>query len=153
MQKQKNSIADREIFISRLLNAPVDLVWEVWTNPEHIKHWWGPNGFSNKISKMNVKPGGEWELIMHAPNGTSHQYKCFFREVSKNKKLVYEHLGQPKFIATVEFESRSDKTFIRWQMLFESRDVLVEFVKTHNAKEGIKQNVEKLDHYLSTIKN
>ncbi len=49
MQKNETSTSDREIKISRLLNAPVELVWEVWTNPEHLKNWWGPNGFTNTI--------------------------------------------------------------------------------------------------------
>ncbi len=56
-------IKDREIRLSRVLNAPVALVWEVWTNPEHIKNWWGPTGFTNTISKMEVEPKGVWDLV------------------------------------------------------------------------------------------
>ena len=48
--------------ITRLLNAPRELVWEVWTNPEHIKNWWGPNGFTSTIFQMDVKPGGTWDI-------------------------------------------------------------------------------------------
>src|SRR5437762_5468671 len=70
MQTEKDNTADREINISRLLHAPIELVWEVWTNPEHIKNWWGPNGFTNTITKMEVEPGGEWDLVMHGPDGT-----------------------------------------------------------------------------------
>lgn len=155
MQKQERNITDREINISRLFNAPVALVWEVWTNPEHIKNWWGPDGFTNTITKMDVKPGGEWDLVMHGPDGTDFENKSIFKEVVKHKKIVYEHISGPKFIATVEFESREDKTFIKWRMLFESKEELIRVVKTFKADEGIKQNVEKLDKYLqsqSTIK-
>src|SRR6476659_2119193 len=56
---------DKELTITRVLNAPIELVWEVWTNPDHIKNWWGPNGFTNTIFEMDVKPGGNWEFIMH----------------------------------------------------------------------------------------
>ena len=148
MQNHESNTADRELSISRLFDAPIHLMWEVWTDPDHVKNWWGPDGFTNTITKMNVTPGGEWDLVMHAPDGTDHTYKCFFKEVSKNKRLVYEHLAWPKFIATVDFESRAGKTFIRWQMLFESKEVLAEFVETHKADEGIKQNIEKLANYL-----
>ena len=57
-KENSNEFAGRELSINRLLNAPVELVWEVFINPEHIKNWWGPNGFTNTIHKMEVKPGG-----------------------------------------------------------------------------------------------
>ncbi len=117
MQSEKSTTTDRELNISRLFNAPIELVWEVWTNPHHIKNWWGPNGFTNTITKMDVKPGGEWDLVMHGPDGTDYKNRSVFKEVVKHKKLVYEHISGPKFIATVQFESRGDKTFIQWQML------------------------------------
>ena len=148
MQSQESNTADREIRISRLFNAPVSLVWEVWTNPDHIKNWWGPNGFTNTITKMEVQPEGEWDLVMHGPDGTDYKNKSIFKEVVKHKKLVYEHVSGPKFTATVEFESRGEKTFIQWQMLFATREELIHTVKTFKADEGIKQNIERLNAYL-----
>jgi len=148
MQSLENNTADREIRISRLFKAPVELVWEVWTNPEHIKNWWGPNGFTNTISKMEVQPGGEWNLVMHGPDGTDYKNKSVFKEIVKHKKLVYEHISGPKFIATVQFDGRGDTTFIEWQMLFETREEFIQTVKTFKADEGLKQNVEKLEKYL-----
>ena len=62
MANQKRETADREIRLSRLVNAPIKLVWDVWTDPEHIKEWWGPNGFTNTISKMDFRENGEWEI-------------------------------------------------------------------------------------------
>jgi uncharacterized glyoxalase superfamily protein PhnB/uncharacterized protein YndB with AHSA1/START domain len=149
MPNQKDKTADREISVSRLFNAPIELVWEVWTNPEHIKNWWGPNGFTNTISTMDVKPSGKWKLVMHGPDGKDYKNESVFKEVVKHKKLVYEHVSFPKFIATIEFESRADKTFIHWQMLFESREELIDVVKKFKADEGLKQNMEKLEVYLA----
>src|SRR6266496_3604765 len=102
--KKSNSTADRELFISRLLNAPRELVWEVWTNPEHIANWWGPEGFSNTINTMDVKPGGEWNLVMHGPDGTDYKNKSIFKEVEEPERIVYEHVSGPKFLATITFE-------------------------------------------------
>ena len=61
MRNKKSSTQDRELLITRLLDAPVDPVWEAWTNPEHIASWWGPNGFSTTITRMDLRPGGEWD--------------------------------------------------------------------------------------------
>ncbi len=58
MENVKNDTRDRELIITRKINAPVELVWEVWTKPEHIANWWGPEGFTNTITKMEVRPGG-----------------------------------------------------------------------------------------------
>lgn len=150
MQNEKSSTADREINISRLLNAPVELVWEVWTDPEHLKNWWGPDGFTNTISKMQLEEGGEWDLVMHGPDGKDYKNKSVFKEIIKHKKIVYEHVSAPKFLATIGFESRGNTTFLNWHMLFASREQLIEVVKTFKADEGLKQNIEKLNHYLQT---
>src|SRR5580698_7671669 len=109
METTTSNAADREIRISRVLNAPIELVWEVWTDPEHIKNWWGPNGFTNTITKMDIKPGGEWNLVMHGPDGTDYKNKSVFKEVIDREKIVFEHIA-PNFIATIEFKSDGNKT-------------------------------------------
>ncbi len=150
MQNGKSNTADREINISRLLKAPIELVWEVWTDADHIKNWWGPNGFTNTITKMDLKSGGEWDLVMHGLDGTDYKNKSVFKEIVKHKKIVYEHVTSPKFTATILFESRGENTFLNWHMLFETKEQFIQVVKTFKADEGLKQNVEKLDHYLQT---
>jgi hypothetical protein len=87
---------------------------------------------------------------MHGPDGTDYKNKSIFKEVVKHRKLVYEHISGPKFLATIEFEEQGDKTLLNWHMLFESREQFIEVVKTFKADEGLKQNGEKLEHYLQT---
>ena len=65
-----DTIADREVVITRILNAPRELIWEAWTNPEHIVNWWGPDGFITTIEKMDFRVGGEWKYMMVGPDGT-----------------------------------------------------------------------------------
>lgn len=146
--KEKSSTADREIRIERMLNAPIELVWEVWTNPDHIKNWWGPNGFTNTISKMDVKQEGEWNLVMHGPDGTDYKNKSVFKEIVKHKKIVYEHVSGPNYLATIEFEEQGDKTFLRWHMLFPTKEAFIQVVKTFKADQGLKQNIDKLTAYV-----
>lgn len=149
--ERKNDTSDREIKLTRVLNAPIELVWEVWTDAKHIKEWWGPNGFTNTISKMDLKVNGEWDLVMHGPDGTDYRNKNIFREIVKHKRIVYEHATGPKFIATIEFEPQGNKTKIVWHMLFESREVFIQTVKTFKADEGLKQNLEKLERFLQQL--
>lgn len=152
MAKETTDTSGRELRMTRLLNAPVALVWEVWTNPDHIKNWWGPNGFTNTITQMEVKPGGVWNLVMHGPDGADYDNESIFREVVPLKKIVYEHISHPHIIATIEFESRGEQTFLNWHMLFDSREAFLEVVKKYKADVGLQQNGEKLDAYLSAFK-
>lgn len=147
----ESNTKDREISISRTFNAPIDVVWEAWTTPEHIAQWWGPNGFTNTITKMDMQPGGEWLLVMHGPDGTDYKNKSVFREIIPHKKIVFDHVA-PNFTATIEFEAEGEKTLLKWHMLFESVELFIQVVKTFKADEGLKQNVEKLQAYLIGMK-
>jgi len=148
----KNDTSDRELIITRLLNAPRELVWDVFTKPEHIKNWWGPNGFTNTIDKMDVKPGGEWEFVMHGPDGTDYKNKSIYKEIIRPERIVFEHVSGPKFIATITFTAEGNKTHLKWHMLFESAEQFQQVVKTFKADEGLKQNIVKLEEYLAGVK-
>jgi uncharacterized protein YndB with AHSA1/START domain len=146
--EKNNDTSDRELVISRLLNAPRELVWKVWTEPEHIKNWWGPNGFTNTIYKMDVKSGGVWDFIMHGPDGVDYKNKSTFLEIVKPEKIVFEHLS-PKFTTTVTFDEQGGKTLLTWRMLFGTAEELQKIVQVFKADIGLKQNVDKLEVYLT----
>lgn len=146
---------NRELRISRTFKAPIELMWEVWTKPEHIANWWGPTGFTNTIHEMDFKPGGEWKFIMHGPDGKNYQNRSIFREIIQHKKIVFEHFN-PHFTTTVLFEARGEETFLDWSVVLDSAEILQTLIRTVKADEGLKQNIEKLEKYLSqriTLKN
>jgi uncharacterized protein YndB with AHSA1/START domain len=147
--KSTNKTADRELTVSRLLNAPKELVWELWTNSEHIKHWWGPNGFTNTIYKMDVKNGGEWDFTMHGPDGTDYRNTHVFAELVKYEKIVLDHVTSPKYRMTVTFTPQGNKTLLNITSQFESAEQLEQLIKLVKADEGLKQNVDKLEQYIS----
>ncbi|HSY61922.1 MAG TPA: SRPBCC family protein [Cytophaga sp.] len=149
MAPEKNDTADRELTVSRLLNAPIDLVWEAFTTPEHIKNWWGPNGFTNTIYTMDVKPEGIWDFVMHGPDGTDYKNKSVYKEIVKPTRIVFDHISGPKFTTTITFEAQGNKTFINWHMLFETKEQFEQVVKVFKADEGLKQNIIKLESYLT----
>jgi len=147
MAETDNDTSGREQSTSVLLDAPVELVWEVWTKPEHIKHWWGPDGFTNTIDVMQVEPGGQWIFTMLGPDGTNYPNKTIFREVVKHKKLVHEHFN-PNFVAIVQFERDGNSTLLNWHKLYESKELFEIVEKQHKAEDGFKQTVQRLENYL-----
>lgn len=143
MEKAEN----REMRMTRTYQAPIELMWEVWTDPDHIVNWWGPNGFTNTIHIMDLQEGGEWKLTMHGPDGTNFPNRSVFKKIVPFKTIVFEHFN-PHFITTVLFESKGDETLIDWSLLFDSAEMHDIIVKQHKADEGQKQNFEKLEKYL-----
>jgi uncharacterized protein YndB with AHSA1/START domain len=144
-----DSIINRELHISKKLNAPVELVWKVWTMPEHIANWWGPEGFTNTIHTMDVTKGGEWRLTMHGADGKSFPNKSIFLEIVLHEKIVFQHFN-PDYIATIVFTPEENGTLMEWTMLFATNELFETVVKVFKADEGFKQNVEKLTSYLET---
>lgn len=151
METENKDPTNRQLSISRLLDAPRELVWKVWTDPEHIAKWWGPSGFTNTIFKMEVKPGGEWEFIMHGPDGTDYKNKHIFHEIVKEERLVLDHVSAPKFRMTVTFEDKGDRTLLKLHSVFESAEQLEQVIKVFKADQGMKQNVDRLENYLAEM--
>src|SRR4029079_12281399 len=108
---RRGDTSDREMVISRVVDAPRELVWKVWTEPQNVAQWWGPNGFSTTIEVMDVRPGGEWKHTMHGPDGVDYPNHSRFVEVVKPERIVMEHGGNLKdgsavsFVATWTFEA------------------------------------------------
>jgi len=136
--------------MTRLFYAPLEKMWAVWTNPELIVNWWGPDGFTNTIHKMDFCEGGEWKLTLHGPDGRSYPNRSIFKEIITNKKIVFEHFN-PYFITTVLFEPMDEKTWVDWSLLFDTAEMYDLVVKVHKADEGQKQNLDKLEKYLIKI--
>lgn len=150
------STGNRELVFERILNAPRELVWEVWTNPDHLAKWWGPNGFSLTTQNMNVDPGGIWKFIMHGPDGRDYSNKIRFLEVEKPERLVYKHEGdidtEPvSFSVTVLFEAFGKKTRLSMRMLFDSAEDLVRISREYGAIEGAHQTLTRLENLLTTM--
>jgi uncharacterized protein YndB with AHSA1/START domain len=141
----------RILRITRTFNTPIELMWNAWTNAEHIVNWWGPVGFTSTIQTMDLQEGGEWKLTLHGPDGTNYPNRSVFKEIVPLKKIVFEHFN-PHFITTVLFESKGEDIQIDWSMLFDSEEMYAIIVKAHKADEGQKQNLERLEEYLSKLK-
>ena len=153
---ESSSTADREIVITRVIQAPRDLVWEVWTNPDHVAKWWGPNGFTNTILSMDVRPGGVWRFIMHGPDGVDYPNKIVFIEVVKPERLVYSHgddtdNGEADFQTTFTFEEHAGQTTVTLRALFVSAEARDKAVREVGAIEGGNQTLGRLAEYVAAM--
>ncbi len=141
---------DRSLRIIRTLKAPVEQVWKVWTDPAHVPNWWGPDGFTTTIHIMDINKGGEWKLTLHAPDGTNYPNRSTFTQIVPLEKIAFEHFN-PHFFTTVIFKAEGDQTQMEWTMIFDSTQIFETVVKAHQADQGLRQNVEKLENYLSEL--
>src|SRR6218665_2878054 len=84
-------IKNHAIVSTRLLNASPQQVFNAFSNPESLKHWWGPKKFTNTINPFEFKPGGIWDFVMHGSDGTDYHNRCEFKEIVQDSKIVFIH--------------------------------------------------------------
>lgn len=155
MEHNDSPTADREIFITRVFNAPRKMVFEAWTDPKQVVKWWGPEGFTTTSQQMDVRPGGTWTFTMHGPDGTDYKNRIVFTEIVEPEKLAYKHTGEEdtehiKFQVVITFEEVStNKTKMTMRSLFDTVEELREVVEKYGAIEGAKQHVVRLEQFLT----
>jgi len=152
---QPDAFSEREIVISRVLDAPRSLVFDVWTDPIHVGEWYGPRGFTITTHKMDVRPGGTWNFVMHGPEGVDYQNRIIFIEVDRPYRLVYSHAGEEgepsQFQVTLTFEEHDGKTLLTMRSLFESAADRDRVVEEHHAIEGGNQTLDRLQERLARM--
>src|SRR5258707_825386 len=89
MDHTEAATTDRELTLTRVLDAPRELVFRMWTDPQHVSKWWGPMGFTNPVCEMDVRPGGGLRIVMRAPDGTDYPMIGTYREVVAPERLVF----------------------------------------------------------------
>jgi uncharacterized protein YndB with AHSA1/START domain len=109
----------RELVLTRLIDAPRDLVFRAWTDPRHLAQWWGPHGFTNPVCEVDLRPGGALRIEMRGPDGAVYPLRGVFREVVAPERLVFTNdaldaAGQPLIegITTVTFAEQDGKTLL-----------------------------------------
>ncbi len=147
--------SDREIVHTRVVDAPRELVWQAWTEPQHVAKWWGPRGFSTTIKKMDFRVGGVWEHVMRGPDGVNYPNKSTFKEIVTHERIVYSHGGGREegpgatFIATWTFETVAPgRTRLTGRLVFPSAEARDFVAREFGAVEGGRQTLERLTEYL-----
>jgi uncharacterized protein YndB with AHSA1/START domain len=139
-----------ELITTRIFAAPPELVWQAWTDPEKIIQWWGPNGFSTTIHKMDFCAGGEWLFTMHGPDGANYLNHKTFLEIAFQQRLVMAENGPPKHTMTVTFAPHGQGTEVTILHRFATLADHDLAVTTHGAIEGAKQHLANLAAFLES---
>lgn len=147
MTNDYEDILRREIVTTRVFDAPRDLVFDAWTDPDQLKLWWGPRGFTNTFHVCEMKSGGQWKYTMHGPDGTNYQNECRFVEIARPERIVIDNLAVPRFRLTVLFEELGERTKITFRQLFETSSVYDQ-VKLF-AVPGNEDNLDRLARHLA----
>lgn len=134
----------RELVATRLFDAPRELVFRMWTDPEHIRHWWGPHGFTTTIHEMDVRPGGTWRFVMHGPDGTDYQNRIVYNEIVVPERIAYSHVSGPLFDSVVTFTERGKQTEVTVRMILESAEMKEKIIRDFGAEDGLHQTLERL---------
>lgn len=112
---------DCEIVCSRIVHAPVAVVYTAWTDPEHLKNWWGPKGFTNTFFAFDLRPGGTWRFMMHGPDKGNYPNECVFIKIEKPALIAWNRISKPIFQAVATFEAVSgDRTKVVFKQVFHS---------------------------------
>lgn len=142
-----SSVHDRLIASTRIIDVPREKVWQAFADKQVLEKWWGPTGFTNTIRHFEFRPGGEWHLVMHGPDGADYGNKSVFKEVTKPERIVFKHLEPVHgFLMTIVLEDANGKTDLRWEMLFDDAEECArvrQFVEPANE-----QNFDRLDAVL-----
>ena len=96
--------ADCEIVTVRTVNAPRDLVFRAWADPNHLKNWWGPKGFTNTFHEFDFRPGGKWSFTMHGPDKGNYPNECEFIKIEKPSLIAWKRFSKPLFQILAVFE-------------------------------------------------
>jgi len=134
---------DRQIVLSRNLQAPRERVFELWTRAEHLSRWWGPRGFPLTTHAMDVRPGGAWRFTMHGPDGPGYPNEIVYDEIRSPERLVYTHTD-PKFRTTVTFDEMMGMTALTMRMVFPSAGERDTVAERYGAAEGAAQTLGRL---------
>jgi len=141
---------DRELVITRVFDAPRDLVFEVWSEPKHLANWWGPNDFTLSFCELDFREGGGYRFCMRSPEGEDDWVWGTYREIVEPERIVFtwdrEDLnGNPRSgsVVTITFEAFEEKTgFALRQGIFEFADDCTE----HHGSWS--QCLDRLAHYI-----
>ena len=111
------SVEDRELEITRLIDAPRPLVFRAWTEPEHLARWWGPKGFTTIACQMDIRVGGTYRYGMRSPDGVEYWKRGVYREIVEPERIVFTFAwedadGNPghELLTTVTFAEDGTKT-------------------------------------------
>ena len=159
--KQKIETTEKELILEREFDAPRELVFEVYSSCEHLKHWWGPRQWPMAECSMDFRVGGEWHFCLRGPEGGDESWgKAIFKEIKKPELIVYNdyfsdkdgtiNQDMPGMLITVKFKESDGKTKLISTTLFSTPEELQKSVEM-GVVEGFTETLDRLDELLAEM--
>lgn len=159
MSEQKTALeltlpSDREIMMTRVFDAPRDLVFEAHTSCDHMRNWWGQRDYDISVCEIDFRPGGKWRLVQRAADGTEHGFRGEYREIQRPERIVwtFEYEGMPGHISveTMTLTEHNGKTTLTAVSRFDSvedRDGMLQ----SGMEDGANETWNRLAEYLEAM--
>jgi uncharacterized protein YndB with AHSA1/START domain len=149
----QSATADREIVVSRVIDAPRELVFEAFTEVRHLSRWWGPDGFTTTTASFEFRVGGVWDFVMHGPDGTDYPEWITWTEIAPPERIAMLH-GESRddpnaFESVLTFTSDGAATLIEMRTVFPTEQLRDEAVEQYHAIEGGQQTLGNLAGYVT----
>jgi uncharacterized protein YndB with AHSA1/START domain len=152
---QVTTPSEREIVMTRVFDAPRDLVFEAHSSCEHLSSWWGPRRYEIISCDVDFRPGGAWRIVHRDPEGEEYAFRGEFREIVRPERIVwtFEFEGMPGNVSveTLTLEESDGKTTLTATSVFdtvEARDGMLE----SGMETGAAETYDRLDEYLEVLK-
>lgn len=159
-ENQATSNEQREFVMERVFDAPPKLVFQMWSDPKHLMHWWGPKGWTLPVCNIDFRPGGVWHYCMRGPGGEEGWGKAVYREIVEPERIVYvdtfaDAAGNqiedtPEIVVTVTFTEQNGKTKLTSHAQFASTKDL-EATLAMGMAEGLAETWDRLEQYLGQL--
>ncbi|AJY75352.1 SRPBCC domain-containing protein [Paenibacillus beijingensis] len=160
-------VEDRHLLLERVFDAPRELVFKVFSEAEHLKHWWGPRGWTLTVCNIDFRPGGIWHYCMKCMDKNQGDFygfeswgKAVYQEIIEAEKIVYvdyfsdaegnEAEGMPSTLVTMTFEEHEGKTKLVSEAYYDTAEAL-KTVLEMGMEQGIRETWDRLAEHLDEI--
>ena len=127
---------------SRLFPVEPAALFDAIQNGERLARWWGPQGFRNRFSVFEFRPGGRWVFDMVGPDGTVYPNESVFSAIEAERRVVLKHVCAPHFELTIHLRPESNGTLVEWEQIF--ADAAVAEAVRHIVEPANEQNLDRL---------
>jgi uncharacterized protein YndB with AHSA1/START domain len=147
--------SDREILLTRVFDAPRALVFEAYSKPEHVRHWWGPARFELTVCEMDFRPGGTWRFVQRDTDGTEHGFHGEYREIVAPERLVYtfEYEGAPGHVSveSITFDEHDGRTVATNVIVFDTPEARDATLRA-GMESGAAETLDRLESYARNLR-
>ena len=152
---ETDGMKNRTVTLKRTLSVPLKLVWEAWTQPDHIAHWWGPKGMDTKIIEHDFKVGGKWKYTMQMPDGKKFISDGIYIEIIEFERIFslanFRPMTEGVEIQAL-FEENGDQTNFTFNIVHPTEEYCKQQEKM-GIMNGWGSVFDRLDFFVSTLNN